>query len=652
MSKVRINREDANRVLLTELLPYEVPMLFSNDAFYEIVKSGHFDYFVKKIKSIKQSKDYGIPFNFEVKKALLGSPRLLSVIHPLNQIEFIEFYKKYDSLIIHQCSKSIFSLRKVSKIAKYCYSPNLVFEEDEHKNHEVEVVPDVLDKETKYFKSYFTYEPIDIIWKFYDRRDYLRLEQKYNLLLECDVTKCFYNIYTHSITWAVKDKESAKRNAKAISFENRFDKLMQQANYNETNGIVVGPEVSRIFAEIILQQVDVNVLSFVEGKEGLKFGVDFEIRRYVDDYFIFANDENHIDIIFKTLQKELKEYKLYINESKTIRKVTPFITDQAVGKRELNNLLNSLYNNLIISTEEKNDDGKVVTKRKINDLRGPYYRLSKSFIHDFQCIVKRNNLTYDILSKDIVRFSKTTITKLLKDDKIDKEIDLFENFALIILDICFYAYSLNITSSTTFKLAQMIVLMCKFLRDKPECVRHNIYSKVTQDIDFSMTTFQRKAKKGETNIETLNLLIALKKLDESYLLSEKKIISLFSLSEDEGYRKLNYFHYITLLYYIENNTAYDEIKRKLLDSINEKFINEKDPFTKAEYTMLFFDLICCPYLTDEYKKKIAINSHYAKGVDAQSEVDKIAQHKTWFMNWDKDIDLERVLKKKEWAETY
>ena len=652
MSKVRINREDANRVLLTELLPYEVPMLFSNDGFYEIVKSGHFDYFVKKLKGIKQSKDYGIPFNFEVKKALLGNPRLLSVIHPLNQIGFIDFYKKYDSLIIHQCSKSIFSLRKITKIAKYCYSPNLVFEEDEHKNQEVEVEPDVLDKETKYFKSYFTYEPIDIIWKFYDRRDYLRLEQKYSLLLECDITKCFYNIYTHSITWAVKDKESAKRNAKAISFENRFDKLMQWANYNETNGIVVGPEVSRIFAEVILQQVDANVLSSIESTEGLKFGVDFEIRRYVDDYFIFANDENHIDIIFKILQKELKEYKLYINESKTNKKTAPFITDQAVGKRELNNLLNSLYAKLIVSTEEENNDGKVVTKRKINDLRSPYYRISKPFIHDFQCIVKRNNLTYDILSKDIVRFSKTTITKLLKDEKIDKDIDLFENFTLIILDICFYAYSLNITSSTTFKLAQMIVLICKFLKDKPERVRHNVFSKIIQDIDFSMTIFQRKAKKGETNIETLNLLIALKKLDESYLLSEKKIISLFSLSKDEDYRKLNYFHYITLLYYIEDITAYEEIREKLLVSINEKFTNEKDPFTKSEYMMLFFDLICCPHLSNEYKKKIVINSRYAKDTEARSEIDKITQHATWFMNWDKDIDLERVLKKKEWAETY
>ncbi|MFN8135210.1 MAG: hypothetical protein U0Z17_08290 [Bacteroidales bacterium] len=57
------------------------------------------------------------------------------------------------------------------------------------------------------------------------------------------------------------------------------------------NGIVVGPEISRIFAEIILQNVDINVLNILE-KEGRKYEVDYEARRYVDDYFIFSNDEN------------------------------------------------------------------------------------------------------------------------------------------------------------------------------------------------------------------------------------------------------------------------------------------------------------------------------------------------------------------------
>ncbi len=38
MSKIKIKKNDLNRVLLTELLPFEVPMLFSNDGFYSNIK--------------------------------------------------------------------------------------------------------------------------------------------------------------------------------------------------------------------------------------------------------------------------------------------------------------------------------------------------------------------------------------------------------------------------------------------------------------------------------------------------------------------------------------------------------------------------------------------------------------------------------------
>src|SRR3546814_5059604 len=64
-----------------------------------------------------------------------------------------------------------------------------------------------------------------------------------------------------TITWAVKDKLLAKEFKSAYSFEAQFDKLMQRANYNETKGIVVGPEFSRVFAEIILQRVDQKVIA-------------------------------------------------------------------------------------------------------------------------------------------------------------------------------------------------------------------------------------------------------------------------------------------------------------------------------------------------------------------------------------------------------
>lgn len=653
MGKIKINKDDKARILLTELLPYEVPMLFSNEGFYKLVRNGKYNTFFDRIlqlsKAGRDGRKYGIPFNYEIRKNIEGDTRTLSVIHPYCQFYFIELYEKYDSLMLHLCSKSQISLRRISKVAKFFYSPEFVYSEDNHKNAELEVEPDILNIESQYLKSYFTYYPIDLIYKFYDRNEFQRLEQRFNYLMEFDISKCFYHIYTHSVTWAVKDKESAKRNARETSFENSFDKLMQLANYNETNGIVVGPEISRIFAEIILQQVDLNVSKRLE--EQYKYGVDYEVRRYVDDYYVFSNDPKILETVKKEFQKELGFYKLYLNPTKSDIKTPPFITNVTVGKRELQELLLSLYESLFEIKEiktleiEKLEQVKVLTR-----IRRPN-SISQKFIKDFQCIVKRNNLTYDILSKDIIRFFKTKFTKILKEGELEKDKEVVENLFITLFDILFYAYSLNINSNTTFKLAQIIVLACKYLEKQKADLKHTIYSKISKEADFVLTNFHRKSKTSETNIEILNLILALKKLDDSYGLSVKKLKEILGIDKADGFKRLNYFHIITLLYYIENKAVYADLKKEIENNVELRFLEDEDPFSKSELTMLFFDYINCPFVDDRSKRKIMQSSGYATS-NLADKIKEITDQKIWFMNWNTEIDLERVLKKKEWGSSY
>jgi hypothetical protein len=650
MSKIKIKKDDKNRVLITELLPYETPMLFSNEGFYNIVKNNQHLKFFRKLKTLKHLKEFGIPFNYEIAKDEIES-RTLSVIHPLNQFDFVDFYNKYDSVILHLCSKSPFSLRKLSRVAKFCFSPDLIFPEDDLRNAELEVEPDILDHETRLLKSYFTYHPIDLIYKFFERNDYIRLEQKYNQVLEFDLSKCFYNIYTHSITWAVKEKEIAKRNKGTISFENSFDKLMQLANYNETNGIVVGPEVSRIFAEIILQQIDINVLKRLEKEPyNLKFGVDYEVRRYVDDYFIFSNEEKALDIILIVFKKEIEEYKLYINKSKTQKRKTPFISNIAVAKREVQYLCEAFANE--ITQDEIIEDKKIKRLQPIRNHEG----MSHKFIKDFQCIVKRNQLNYENVNKEVIRHFKKILVSIIKESNVNIDKSHIESFLLLILDISFYCYSLNINSSTTFKIAQIIVLVCKYLEKRgEEDLKHSIFSKISKDSDFAMSIFLKKSNLTDTNIETLNLLIALRKLDESYLISEEKIYALFKLVNVKDIQNLNYFQIVTLLYYVQNTIKYSNFKNAIEIAVCKKFSIDKDPFSKSEFTLLFFDFICCPFVSVPAKRKLMRvakweNSNLDAKVDA--EISEIQKQKQWFMSWDLDIDLEGILKKKEWSSSY
>lgn len=645
MGKVKINRDDINRILLTELLPYEVPMLFSNEGFYAIILKKQHETLLERVSELSKVP-YGIPFNYEIGKSTGGDTRTLSVIHPCSQLNYVDLYRKYDSLMLHLCSKSPFSLRKISKVARFYYSPNFVFDEDPHKSAELEVEPDILEIETKYLKSYFTYKPIDLIYKFYDRMEFRRLEQRFNLMMEFDISRCFYHIYTHSITWAVKDKASSKRNAKATSFENLFDQCMQKSNYNETNGIVVGPEISRIFAEIILQRVDIDTLKDLSNESiNLKYGVDYEVKRYVDDYFIFANSESALLKIKEVFQKNLAFYKLYLNQSKTSVKAIPFITNTTVAKREVESLLNSFWNSLITENEEE--------QKIIFSVRKPY-GASQNFIKDFQCIVKKNCITYDIVSKDVVRYLKRKIVHVLKNDIYEKEGSPFEDFLITFFDVLLYCYSLYINSNTTFRIAQTIILICRYFEINKSPIKHSVFSKISQDIDFALTNFQRKSKTHNSgNIEMLNLLIALKKLDESYHFTEKRLKVLFDIENTPDYLKLNYFQIVTLLYYIEDRAVYSEIKQNIEDAIFKKIDEEEDLFAKSEFVMLFFDLICCPFISNKMKNKlITVTNFCKKGERNADKIKEISDKKKWFMDWDTDIDLERILKKKEWTSSY
>ncbi len=426
--------------------------------------------------------------------------RKLSIMHPSNQIKFVKFYDNYAPLILSLCSKSKFSIRYPAKVAKYSYSPDFVYDEDEFKDEDVETEPDILDRETKLLKSYFTYKEFDLSYKFFESYDFRILEQKYDFFHFFDIKKCFYNIYTHSICWAVKNKKVSKSNSRLLSFENTFDEIMQKTNYNETNGIIVGPEISRIFAEIILQKIDLEVFNILSGRN-IEYGKDYEIRRYVDDYYVFSNDENTLLKIYKEFQNKLEYYKLYINSSKTTTKTSPFISNISVFKYEIKKIFKDVEKSIIVE-EDNTVDGKSYSET-LKFSQAPY-SISNRIITEIQCATKRNDLTYKVTSRDVLRYLKKIIRRVLKNQKILKEERDFTNLSLFILDIAFYVYSLDVRVNTTYKLSQIIVLIYRHIKDKNSEIKHVIYSKVLKEADFIMSIHNSKKDDFKANIESSN----------------------------------------------------------------------------------------------------------------------------------------------------
>jgi hypothetical protein len=269
-------------------------------------------------------------------------------------------------------------------------------------------------------------------------------------------------------------------------------------------------------------------------------------------------------------------------------------------------------------------------------------------------VVKRNNLTYDVIGKDVVRFLKRKISQAFKSKDIIKDAggDL-EHYLLAVLDVLLYCYSTSISASTTFKVAQVIVLVCKYFEQCPNgTMKHTIYSKIAQDVDHIFTCTQRKTG-SNANIKTLNILKTKKKLGKDYALTEERIKDLFALNVEETYDKLNYFQIITLLYYIEDNADYLEIKVNIEKSIVGRYKKDENLFAHTELFLLFFDIICCPFISVKVKcDLIRRATHYSQDNKINAMRKKISSMKKWFVDWNTDIDLERILKTKEWGDSY
>jgi hypothetical protein len=676
------------RVVLSDILPYETPLIFSNRHFYNFLRDNYSEIvsttlisdrlehakanylephlskttnhlmalqMVKKLMfDHSNSKDRLVtkPFQYKTRHKE-DDYRELSVIHPKNQLEIVKFYEKYKSLIIYYTSLSPYSLRKPHKLAKYTFFNDILHaqrrdSENTHGNAEQ------YDVEYENLKSYFSVKKYNNIHKFYESYQFHRAEKKYNNLYKFDISKCFDSIYTHTITWSLLNKEIVKNNIddSRNTFGGEFDHLMQKLNFNETNGIVIGPELSRIFAEIILQKIDLNVFKAIRAnkdeKECLIHKVDYEVFRYVDDYFVFYNSENTKNEIIKEFRIQLKEYKLSFNDSKNILYNKPIITAISIAKQKISDLFKD---HLIL----KEKDGKVAlidtnneTKEENDEFREApksIYFTANHIITRFKIIISETGIEY----KDIMNFSLAVLDKkvasLIKkynklgDVKYKEKV--FLNAFLQVLDIAFFLYSVSPRVNSTIKICMIVEKIITFLgkhetnnHTEPfnDSNKHLVFKKIFDDI---LVVLQKNKSSQFIQVETLYLLICLSQLGRDYRLNPKLICEYFGIDIDvEGEYKcrheLNYFSITVLLFYMKDIKQYLGLKEHVKSHILDKYknINQEDRKSNAELTLLLFDCLSCPYLDNNYRKTDAFVKYSEATTDIERNKYKIEFLKT------------------------
>lgn len=125
-------------------------------------------------------------------------------------------------------------------------------------------------------------------------------------LVKADISNCFPSIYTHSLSWALVGKDTAKSTIYDNIWYNDIDKACQLSKYGETHGLHIGPHASNLLSEIILTVVDKRL--YYKG---------YRYSRNIDDYDCFVISREQADCFLRDLEKELREFDLSLNHKKT-----------------------------------------------------------------------------------------------------------------------------------------------------------------------------------------------------------------------------------------------------------------------------------------------------------------------------------------------
>lgn len=666
---IKLDKKDYLRALLCDTQPGDCPIIFSNDGLYinltenDRVCNDSSSYtpvssFLKKIinpsldssisveKQAQAKKKQSSPFGYCIVKDAF-SQRHLSLVHPRSQINYSEFYKTYSSVITLNTLKSNFSIRYPRKVANSFF----LFENsasEKYKGEDIETTKDELMR--KYSSSYFTYGGFNRIYKLFQSKMFIDLEKRFSIMWMLDVSHCFDSIYTHSVSWALKNKSFIKKHvAHSNQFGQELDTLMQRSNNNETNGIPIGSEFSRVFAELIFQRIDCNIESCLLCEHGWVNNKDYVILRYVDDFIVFCNSESSAEIITRIINVKLNEYNLQLNVNKLKKYSRPFCT----SKTGLIIKVNELIRNLEIKLYEKNDGGIALNKiRSKHDLKIYVINHVKSI-----CI--ENKVSYaDVSSYIIASLSKRLISiiDILQTQENEGDLEVkkrIKDFIFTVTDIMLFFFSVNPTVSSSYKLSKTMFVVNTYLND--------ISSDYSSIFMTSIVNTAETINFGENDnglfiddfisIEKVNLILAATFFGDNYLVSADFFYGIIHK------KKLDYFTIISLLFYFRNRRSFQELKCIIENKIKELLSHNIDLLQSSEKAHLFLDVLSCPFVSIEtrrflYRKYLknfepTLNrSHLEIENDLQSLLQTY-----WFVKWD-ELDIVKMIEKKELKESY
>lgn len=501
----------------------------------------------------------------------------MSYINPFSMIEVCCFLEEYEKELLDSIQTNLFSIRYHKK------NNNLYYIRSNNSNVKYEHI----DSDNKGDKieasgTYYKIEPYKRLDFFYKSEQWFDLNRKYKFYGKIDYNKCFDSIYTHTYNWFITSNiiEAKLFNQKHIL--SAIDRLLQSMNMSMTNGIVVGPEFSRLLAEILLQNIDSEV--YIElNKIGLIKDEDYSIKRYIDDVFIFTNDEENIHKIISLIIKTAEKYRLHLNSTKKEFGKLPHMWFK--WRDSVNGYIGSLIQFLFHDVREEKYEYIIKEKNLANNNK--FSKVKELFEN-----VLINNLDYNV---KVVSYSLSTIlNKIASREYNDNEKTIFNNARDLVIyklyDLLLFIYSFAPTYNNTEKLISIIFLVEKEIG---EIQSNFILKKVAKRYEFIFMY---------GNDEDIVNLLLLFSCDGIKLESNIENIILNRIRE-----KNNPMLFATYLLYVSNDIVAKKelveiIESRIKEAVDEIKSNSKFfLYKQVWWILIFYD---CPSIDKSINDKM------------------------------------------------
>lgn len=272
MAKGRLNKSQRLKRLLEKgFFPKELPPPFVSDDFARFRQSLHANWPAANLKAFKSAPElFSVPRHGRAR-------RRLSIINPIN-------HYKVSKIIADEwiAIKNFLSSSAISE-----------------------------------FKPVFDVEGTNAFFGIdFDKveKNRNRILSNYDTCVKTDISRYYHTIYTHSIPWALYGKSYCKSNMNTPAFKatlgDKLDTAIRQCQSNQTIGIPVGPETSRVIGEIIGVGIEQSLHSEIPQLADRSF-------RFVDDIFIGIDIDENPSTILAHLSRSLSHFELDMNIEKT-----------------------------------------------------------------------------------------------------------------------------------------------------------------------------------------------------------------------------------------------------------------------------------------------------------------------------------------------